>query len=173
MFSCKISKLVMILRLVFTNRDCNNCFHSHSIKTFLTKVFEIVDCQRSTCNAFITIWFIFAAGQTGSVKWITRLIDTEWTAWILAVFSVRFVTCYKITSLHTIFRKVRFFLDSERMSHQILDCRIIYSIFILDIVFSSFFQINTNSTVWFSPTSITTTSAVCVFACPAVGGTNT
>ena len=162
----------MILRQVFTNRDCNNCVHSHSIKTFLTKVFEIVDFQ-STCNAFITIWFIFAAGQTGSVKWITRLIETERTAWILTVFSVKFVTCYKITSLHTIFRKVRFFLDSERMSHQILDCRIIYGIFILYIVLTSFFQIYTKSTIGSPPTSITATWAISVFTCPTVGRANT
>ena len=52
----------------------------------------------NTCNACISIRFICAVScQTGSVKWITCLIDTERTAWRLTVFSVRFVTCYKIS----------------------------------------------------------------------------
>ena len=52
---------------------------------------------RSTCFTFILMRFIFACRQTGSVKWITRLIDTVWTAWILTVFSIRFFTRYKTT----------------------------------------------------------------------------
>ena len=52
---------------------------------------------RSTCFTFILMRFTSACRQTGSVKWITCLIDTEWTAWILAVFSIGFGTRYKTT----------------------------------------------------------------------------
>lgn len=70
----------------------------------------------STCNASITIRFIFAACQTGSIKWITCLINTEWTARILAVFPVRFITCYKITYLLENHHRVYIFtLDTERV----------------------------------------------------------
>ena len=81
----------------------------------------------STCNACISIRFIAAVSQTGSVKWITCLIDTVWTAWILTVFSVRFVTCCKIRSLLKIFRRFNSFLDNI-FFYYMLDCRVVYDI---------------------------------------------
>ena len=88
---------------------------------------------RSTCFTFILMRFIFACRQTGSVKWITRLIDTVWTAWILTVFSIRFFTRYKTKQLLKINQKVFFwilqYMDIEGMVDHILQCSIEYQLY--------------------------------------------
>ena len=49
----------------------------------------------------------------------------------------------------------------------------LWHIYVIIIVLCGLYQINTNSTIGSPPTSITATSAVSVFTCPAVGGANT
>ena len=85
-----------------------------------------------TWNAFITI-VICAACQTGSVKSVTCLIDAVWTAQILTIFSVRFVTCYQITQLINIIRMYRFFQKSKRFIYHIIKCRIRLHVFNVEV----------------------------------------